>query len=150
MTDFSTIFTIIGGVASLSFIITGASIYILRKTSERLETNTKESLNKTEENTQKAISGVKDIVIENSERTRSDYQTLVTHIDDRIEKIHSRLDSSQTELKEYVAREVASLKAKDYDQDIKIDHTKEKIGTVNEDLLKFKLEVAENYEKKSG
>lgn len=94
MTDFSTIFTIIGGVASLSFIITGASIYILRKTSERLETNTKESLNKTEENTQKAISGVKDIVIENSERTRSDYQTLVTHIDDRIEKIHSRLDSS--------------------------------------------------------
>lgn len=128
------LFEIVSAIFAISCVITGGAVYYTRKTTSQTETHTNSSLHE-----------LKEALKENSKTVREDYKNLVTHIDDRIDRIYTRLDSNSTELKEYVSREVTSLKAKDYDQDIKIEHSKDKLHLLSEDLLKFKLEASEKY-----
>ena len=170
MEDANSLTQIIGAVVTLTLLITSGSVYWTRKNNETLKQDTKksnealkadtikhadESEQRNNENINKLINSItaslddlKKSMSENSHENREDYKQLVVHIDERIEKIYNRLETNSTELKDYVSKEVAQLKSKDYDQDIKLEHSKDKIHAINEALLKFKLEVAEKYERK--
>lgn len=155
-----TLTQIIGSIIALSVLVTGGSVYWTRKNNESLKQDTqnrmqevekrnKDDINNLITNITSSLDDLKTSLHQQSARNREDYKELVVHIDERIQKIYDRLETNSTELKEYVSREVAQLKAKDYDQDIKLEHSKDKIHAINEALLKFKLEVAEKYERKS-
>jgi len=137
MPETAELIKILVGLFSIAAIITGGAVYYTRRNVDRLDKTTSDS-----------IKDIKDLVVANGQETRQDYKNLVSHIDERIDKIYTRLESNSTELKEYVAREVSALKAKDYDQDIKLEHTKDKVHGLSEELLKFKLEASEKYEQK--
>jgi hypothetical protein len=130
---------ILVGIATISGIITAGAVYYTRR-----------SLDRVQHMNSKSIDEIKNTVINNSKETRVDYQNLIGHIDERIDKIYTRLESNSTELKEYVAKEVSALKAKDYDLDIKVEHTKDKVHGLSEELLKFKLEASEKYVTKNN
>jgi gas vesicle protein len=131
------VITFLLGLGGLASIIAGGAVYY-----------TRQSVNRIDNTTSTSIQDIKSLFQQNSKDTREDIKNLVVHIDERIDKIYTRLESNSTELKEYVAQEVSALKAKDYDQDIKLEHTKDKLHGLSEDLLKFKLEASEKYQKK--
>lgn len=139
---------IILGIASISTIITAGAVYYSRRNTETNKEYTKQQVDSIDQRTVTAISELKNAFSDNAKNTREDYNHLVTHIDERIDRIYTRMESNTQELKEYVATEVSALKAKDYDQDVKIEHTKDKLHGISEDLLKFKLEASEKYQKK--
>lgn len=125
---------LVGSIFAISALITGGTVYYTKRTSKDSDIHTTVAINE-----------LKESMKENSRVVREDYKNLVTHIDDRIDRIYTRLESNSTELKDYVSKEVNSLKAKDYDQDIRLEHTKDKLHLISEDLLKFKLEASEKY-----
>ena len=151
---------IISSIVALTTLVTGGSVYFIRKSNETLKKETKANVDRTENQNRKDISSLVNSVTksldelkvsmsEQGDRNRQDYKGLVLHIDEKIQHIYDRLGANSAELKEYVSKEVAQLKAKDYDQDIKLEHSKDRIHATNEALLNFKLEVAERYEKKN-
>ena len=140
MPETAELIKILVGIFSIAAIITSGAVYYMRRNVDRID--------KTTSNDMKEMKEIKDVLNTNSAQTRKDYEHLVSHIDERIERIYTRLESNSSELKQYIAQEVSALKAKDYDQDIKIEHTREKVHGVNEELLKFKLEASEKYQKR--
>jgi hypothetical protein len=130
---------ILVGIATISGIITAGAVYYTRR-----------SLDRAQHTNSKSIDEIKNTVINNSKETRVDYQNLIGHIDERIDKIYNSLEANSTELKDYVAKEVSALKAKDDDLDIKVEHSKDKVHGVSEELLKFKLEASEKYVTKNN
>lgn len=154
--EFSDIIKLLGGIGGISVIITAATIYYSKQSVERaigfISKQNKDSYERTNKSiddidtkTSLAVNELKTAFNLNSQNTREDYTRLITHIDERIDKIYSKMESNTQELKEYVANEVSSLKAKDYDQDVKIEYTKDKLHGISESLLKFKLEASEKY-----
>jgi len=146
--DFLDLIKLISAIGGVSAIITAGTVYYSRKSIDKAVEFSKQQNEIIDNKTSLAISDLKAAFNLNTQHTREDYTRLVTHIDDRIDKIYTRMENNTQELKEYVAQEVSSLKAKDYEQDIKIEHTKDKLHGVTEELLKFKLEASEKYMKK--
>ena len=148
--EFIDIIKFIVAIGGVSGMITAGTIYYSRKTVERAVEFTKEQNDAIDNKTSAAITDLKSAFNISTKHTREDYTRLVTHIDERIDKIYTRMENNTQELKEYVAQEVSALKAKDYDQDIKLEHTKDKLHGISEELLKFKLEASEKYVKKGA
>jgi len=136
------------GIGSISVIITAGAVYYSRRSTENNKEYTKQQIDSIDKRTISTISELKVAFTDNAKNTREDYNHLVTHIDERIDRIYTSMENNTQDLKEYVATEVSSLKAKDYDQDVKIEHTKDKLHGISEDLLKFKLEASEKYQQK--
>jgi hypothetical protein len=150
---------IISSIVALTTLVTGVSVYWIRKSNENLKKET-EAKDRTENQNRKDLSSLINSVTksldelkvsmsEQGDRNRQDYKGLALHIDEKIQHIYDRLGANSAELKEHISKEVVQLKAKDYDQDIKLEHSKDRIHATNEALLNFKLEVAERYEKKN-
>lgn len=131
-------------LAALTGIVVGTSVYYLRKSTDRMD----DRINQTIDNVEHSNNNLYNILKDNHNEIKKEIKDLYIHIDERIDRMHNRLDSNSNELKEFITNEVTQLKAKDYDQDIKIDQAKEKITSVSEDLLKYKIEAMEKYEKK--
>lgn len=146
--DFTELVKLISAIAAISGIITAGAIYYSRKSVDRAVEFSKEQNKHIDTKTSSAISDLKESFTQSTQNTREDFGKLVTHIDERIDRIYNRMETNTHELKEYVSHEVSSLKAKDYDQDIKIEHTKDKLHGISEELLKFRLEASEKYERK--
>ena len=152
---------LLGYIVIVSGVVTGSAVYWTRKNNEtnlklnqdsisRSKASNKENLEDIKITTRAAINELKETIQIQGSQNREDSKGLLIHLDERIEKIYHRLDTTASELKEYVANEVSQLKAKDYDQDVKLDNSKDKLNSVNEALLRFKLEVSEKYERKNG
>ena len=146
--EFADLVKVLVGIGSISLLITAGAVYYSRRITESNKDYTKEQLDSIDQRTVTAITELKSAFTESTKNTREDYNHLVGHIDELIDRIYTRMENNTQELKEYVATEVSSLKAKDYDQDVKIEHTKDKLHGISEDLLKFKLEASEKYQQK--
>lgn len=151
------IFEFAGVLVTLAGIITGSAIWYVRKNSDRMETSNEKLAEKLDESNKeltKSIASIhnelRDEVKQNHLEIKNDVKALSFHLDERIDKMQDRMAMSSAELKEFVGRQVSELKAKDNDQDLKLEKTREKMHEVNQKLLEFRIEVSENYEKKAG
>lgn len=135
--DLNSIFTLAAALSTVAAVITGSSIYFMRKSTERIESGSKEQ-----------IAEIKTIITRNNKETKDDHKALLTHIDEKIDKMDAKMESSSREVKEYISSEVKALRLKNNDQDSKIDHAREKISALSEDQLKLKIEFMEKFERK--
>lgn len=125
MDNFWQIISVLVALSTLAAIVTGTSVYYMRKNTDDMKASNTE--------TKKEIA---DLV-----------SSLGTHIDTRIDRIHTRMDQTTGEVRDYIAKEVAQIHQKNHEQDLRIERGAERITKVNEDLLKFKLEVSEKYQR---
>jgi hypothetical protein len=137
-------------LGTISAFITGGAIYYTRKSVDTVVKFAEKQNRDIDLKTNHSVSELKDVFKENAKNTKEEYTFLVTHIDNRIDKIYNRMENNTQDLKEYVANEVTALKFKDHDQDVRIEQTKDKVHGISEALLKFKLEASEKYEKKNN
>lgn len=115
----------------------------------KVTSNTTKSLS---ESIDKSIDGFKVHLDTSLKEQRAEVKEDLRALDDKFEKrfdqLNSRMDTSSTELKELLYRETSALKLKDSEQDSTINVLKDRITHINEEHLKFKLTVAEQYERK--
>lgn len=101
-----------------------------------------------------SIDGFKSHLDTSLKEQRTEFKEDIGAFDKKFEKrfdqLNSRMDTSSSELKELLYRETSSLKQKDSEQDSTINVLKDRITHINEEHLKFKLKVAEQYERKKN
>lgn len=86
---------------------------------------------------------------EHREEFKKDIGSIEKRFQGNFDQLSTRIDSSQKDIKDLIYRETSALKLKDSQQDNTLDLLKDKINLVNEEHLKFRLTVADQYERKN-
>jgi len=123
-------FKLVGMLASLAGVICGSAVYFMRNSASRLETS---------------FNRLFQTVSDSHNELKEDVRDLATHFDEKIDKMHGKIDISNKELRENFLVEISQLKTTDMTLSEKLEKNKDQLNDIDKRLLEYKLEANEKF-----
>lgn len=133
-----TIIEVLIAIATIAGGITASSVYFFRTNAQRLndDSNRRDELNRR-------------FMEKQHQETKESIMTLSNHFDNQLNNMQSRMDLSNSDMKEYVSSELLSVKQSIKDVQLNHDKTRDKMNEIEKEQLRLQLHLSQEYVKRN-